>query len=560
MKWWGWGHPDVNFPMHERPHLWPWIERELGAKHEGKQAIVQLEAIKLSEAVINQDFVQELTLVLPGKNLRTSHEERVSHSYGKSYPDLLRIRRGFVRRSPDLVVYPESHTEVQSLVRLALKHRVKLIAFGGGTNIVGALEVKDPAGMTVSVDMRSMRRLLKIDKVSQLATFEAGILGPKLEEELNKAGYSLGHFPDSFEFSTLGGWIATRSAGMQSDEYGKIENMVSGLRTVSTDGESEFRSFPSTSAGPDLKQLFIGSEGAFGIITEATVKVHALSEEKIAIGFLFPTFKDGLAAITQLYRKRIHATMIRLQDESETDLAFNIKPAQSKINDLLEIPFKAYLKRSGYSRPSVMVVGLEGSKDEVKFKRAQIEKILKAHHAFPLGRKVEKSWARDKYNMPYLRDYIMDYNCLADVAETSTSWGNLSVLYDRTVETMMDLFKAQNVQGYIGCHLSHSYEDGACLYFTFATKQVPGKELEQYYAYKKAITDTFVANGGTLSHHHAVGYEHLPWLRGELGEFNSGLLKKIKLGFDPHGLFNPGALDPDRKHEFIEADRGPLSP
>lgn len=551
MKWWGWGHPDVSFPMYERPKLWPWIENKLGAKHEGKDAIVALNQIILSQPNLNAYFMNELAKILPADAIQTGHEERVSHSYGKSYPDLLRIRKGIIKRAPDAVIYPGSHEQVLAMVQLAVKYHVKLIPFGGGTNIVGALEVKDHTAMNVSVDMRKMSRVLKIDKVSQRATIEAGILGPQLEAELNKQGYGLGHFPDSFEFSTLGGWIATRSAGMQSDEYGKIENMVCGLKIVSTDGESLFKSFPSTSAGPDLKQLFIGSEGAFGIITEATMKIHALPEENIAIGFLFPTFKDGLASIIECYKKRITPSMIRLQDESETDLALNIKPMQSKINDLIEAPIKAYLKRSGYHRPSVMVIGLKGSKEEVKFKRAQIEKIFKAHKAFALGRKVEKSWARDKYNMPYLRDYIMDYTCLADVAETSASWGQLETLYDTTVAKMNQLFQDQNTKGYLGCHLSHSYEDGACLYFTYAVKQTKGNELEQYYKYKRFITDCFVSTGGTLSHHHAVGCEHLPWLKQELGEFNSNLLKKVKNQLDPANIFSPGSLDTEREHPFI---------
>jgi alkyldihydroxyacetonephosphate synthase len=557
MKWWGWGHPDVSFPMHERPKLWPWIEKNLGAKHEAKDPIIDLNQIILNKPILNAEFMTELARVLPADSILSSHEERVAHSYGKSYPDLLRIRKGIILRSPDVVIYPKSHEEVLNIVQLAVKHHVKLIPFGGGTNIVGALEVKDQTNMNVSVDMRKMNRVLKIDKVSQRATIEAGILGPQLEEELNKQGYGLGHFPDSFEFSTLGGWIATRSAGMQSDEYGKIENMVSGLKIVSTAGESLFKSFPSTSAGPDLKQLFIGSEGAFGIITEATMKIHALPEEKIAIGFLFPTFKDGLASIIECYKKRITASMIRLQDESETDLALNIKPMQSKLNDMIEAPIKAYLKRSGYHRPAVMVIGLEGSKEEVKFKRAQLEKIFKAHKGFALGRKVEKSWARDKYNMPYLRDYIMDYTCLADVAETSASWGNLEKLYDTTVEKMTKLFADNKTKGYIGCHLSHSYEDGACLYFTYAVKQTKGKELEQYYAYKKFITNCFVTTGGTLSHHHAVGYEHLPWLKHELGEFNSELLKKVKNQLDPANIFSPGSLDTERVHPFMETYKAP---
>ncbi len=558
MKWWGWGDPNVTFPIHERNKLWPWIQNKLGASpDELKEEIIELDKIVLNAPKVNAEFLKEILEAIPKESIHDSHYERVLHSYGKSYPDLLRVRKGIIKRAPDLVIYPSSHAEVLSIVKLASKYKVKLIPFGGGTNIVGALEVKEDA-LTVSLDMRHMNKLIKIDKASQLATFEAGILGPKLEEELNKLGYGLGHFPDSFEFSTLGGWIATRSAGMQSDEYGKIENMVSGLKIVSAAGESQFKSFPSTSAGPDLKQLFIGSEGAFGIITEATMKIHALPKVKIAIGFLFPTFKDGLASIIECYHQRVTPSMIRLQDEAETDLAFNIKPKQSKLNDLIEMPIKAYLKKFGYQRPSVMVVGLEGTEEEVKLKRSQIEKIFKAHKSFPLGRKVEKSWARDKYNMPYLRDYIMDYGCLADVAETSASWANLETLYDTTIQKMNKLFSEQNVKGYIGCHLSHSYEDGACLYFTYAVKQSAENKLQQYYGYKKFITDCFVSTGGTLSHHHAVGYEHLPWLKNELGDFNSNLLKGIKTQFDPDNLFNPGALDTEREHEFIESYKLPL--
>lgn len=546
MKWWGWGDPARSFPMADKPKLWPWIEGKLGITKDNATPPVDRSGVKLPPVRVHQGFVDALSKVLAPSQLSSQEDDRLLHAYGKSYPDLFKVRRGEVTKAPDYVVWPENREQVEALVKLAHQHEVVVIPFGGGTNIVGSTNPVEagPVRTVVSVDMTRMNRLVELDTFSRTAVIEGGAHGPKLEADLAARGWSLGHYPDSFEYSTLGGWIATRSAGMQSDAYGKIEDMVVSLRLVSPTGVLATRTVPASSAGPDLNRVVLGSEGTLGIITDATMRVHRAPAVKDYRGFLFPSFEAGVAAAHECIENGYPPSMVRLQDAGETELAMQMKAPKTGIEGAVQSVVKQYLKRAGYSRPCIMVVGFEGDPAPVKDKARGAVAILKKHRGFNLGSSVGKTWSKDKFNIPYLRDYIMDYGCMADVAETSATWAQVVPLYEAVIAAANQRFGEEVGKGYIGCHISHTYATGACLYFTWAMKNRPGEELEQYYRMKRFITDTIVASGGTVSHHHAIGTEHMPWMAKEVGETGLRAIRALKSALDPKGICNPGKVIP----------------
>jgi len=391
MKWWGWGDAKFTFPMHEKPTLWPWIKMMIGLKDESPTLPVNREQIKLPAPKIDPSFLAEISQFLHSEQIQTSEDERLLHSYGKSFPDLYRVRKGVVTKAPDLVLLPENHDEVVRIMKAAHEANVCVVPFGGGTNIVGCVNPEDKERRTIAtIDLRNMNKLLHLDKDSRTATIQAGSIGPKLEKDLQALGYSLGHYPDSFEYSTLGGWIATRSAGMQSDAYGKIEDMVVSLKLVSPAGEIQTRTVPASSAGPDLNRLIAGSEGTLGVITEATMRVHRNPTVKDYRGFLFKSFKQGVDAIQECLELGYIPSMIRLQDEGETQLALNMKAPKKGFEALVTKVIKKILIKRGYTSPCIMIVGFEGEKDVVADKCKKALRVLKKYEAFSLGASVIK--------------------------------------------------------------------------------------------------------------------------------------------------------------------------
>jgi alkyldihydroxyacetonephosphate synthase len=546
MKWWGWGDPNITFPMAGKPLLWPWIAKKLGVTSASPIAApVDVASIRMNAPRIGAPLLAELSRILGPEQMTLDPSERLLHSYGKSFPDLLLVRGGTVKRAPDAVLYPASHAQVEALVSLASEHDFCLIPFGGGTNIVGAINpVDDEPRPVLTLSLRNMNRLLALDPQSRTATIEAGALGPKLESDLAAHGYSLGHFPDSFEYSTLGGWLATRSAGMQSDAYGRIEDMVVSIKMVTPAGTLTTKAVPASSVGPDLNRMMLGSEGILGVITEATMRIHRIPPVKDYRGYLLRTFADGVRAIEECLDAGFEPSMVRLQDSGESELAFNMKAPARGFKGWLQGRVKSWLKYRGYVEPCILILGFEGEAQRIAQARRGALRILKRHGAFALGEGVGRTWSEDKFNIPYLRDYVMDYGCMADVAETSTVWSNVLPLYAGTLAAVQARFRQSDGTGYIGCHISHTYRTGACLYFTFAARQPPDERLAHYYAYKRLLTDTIMSLGGTLSHHHAVGVEHRPWLQQEISPAGLTALAALKASLDPKRVLNPGKLLP----------------
>ncbi|HAL04192.1 MAG TPA: FAD-binding oxidoreductase, partial [Verrucomicrobiales bacterium] len=551
MKWWGWGHEDVTFDDSTKPELWPYLKRELGVDEIRWEKPVAFEDVTLPEQKNNEAFLAAIRAGLGDGQVVDDKKSRLVHAAGKSFRDLWLMRHGQVQFAPDCVVYPDTEEDVALVVRAAHEHGVVLVPFGGGSNIAGCLVPSDRGGrMVVSLDMCRIHRVLEVDRYSLTARIQPGVYGQHLEDQLAEHGVTLGHFPDSFLHSTLGGWVATRSAGMQSDIYGKIEDMVISLRMVTPSGTIITRTVPKSSNGIDIKHLCIGSEGILGVITEVVVQVHHKPEKEDWYGWLFPDFKSGLDAIHECHRGDCMPTVTRLNDPKKTALSFAFKHPKTGIKDKIAKAFKWYIgnvKKIDFNQCCLMVVKYEGTPQAFNRIKNRVTAIYKKHRGVCLGAEPGRSFAKVKFDFPHLRDYVMDRSIMADVSETATTWDNLRTLHESGLADVEQAIKDTGVDAWVGCHLSHSYRTGASLYFTFGCLQREGREIEQYLYVKKAAEDAFMKNGGTLSHHHAVGTEHLPWVEEDLSPTGLKAVKALKAGLDPNDIMNPGKIIPSEK-------------
>ena len=551
MKWWGWGYEDVTFDDSTKPELWPYLKRELGVGEIRWDKPVAFEEVTLPEQKNNEAFLAAIQAGVGDGQIVDDKKSRLVHAAGKSFRDLWLMRHGQVQFAPDCVVYPDTEEDVALVVRAAHEHGVVLVPFGGGSNIAGCLVPSDRGGrMVVSLDMCRMHRVLEVDRYSLTARIQPGVYGQHLEDQLAEHGVTLGHFPDSFLHSTLGGWVATRSAGMQSDIYGKIEDMVISLRMVTPSGTIITRTVPKSSNGIDIKHLCIGSEGILGVITEVVVQVHHKPEKEDWYGWLFPDFKSGLDAIHECHRADCMPTVTRLNDPKKTALSFAFKHPKTGIKDKIAKAFKWYIgnvKKIDFNQCCLMVVKYEGTPQAFNRIKNRVTAIYKKHRGVCLGAEPGRSFAKVKFDFPHLRDYVMDRSIMADVSETATTWDNLRTLHESGLADVEQAIKDTGVDAWVGCHLSHSYRTGASLYFTFGCLQREGREIEQYLYVKKAAEDAFMKNGGTLSHHHAVGTEHLPWVEEDLSPTGLKAVKALKAGLDPNDIMNPGKIIPSEK-------------
>jgi len=548
MKWWGWGHEDVSFSDTDKPKLWPYLKRELGLEDGVRTPPVSFEEVTLPEPKQNEAFVGAVQKALADNQVSAGKKDRLVHAAGKAFRDLLRLRRGQVDYAPDVVLYPASEEDVVAIVKAAAEHDAVLIPFGGGTNIAGCLEPHDRAGRFVaSLDMCQMHRVLEVDQRSLTARMEAGVYGPHMEEQLSEHGVTLGHFPDSFIHSTLGGWVATRSAGMQSDKYGKIEDMVIALRMVTPSGTIVTRTVPKCSNGIDIRHLCIGSEGILGVITEVTMQVHAKPAYEEFYGWIFPSFEQGVAAVHECVRLGVLPVITRLNDPSKTALSFAFKKPQSGAKEFIGKIVKAYLgniKRIDFENCCVMITKCEGDYDTFHSQHRESAYIFRKRGGVCLGTSPGKSFQETKFDFPHIRDYLMDRGVMGDVSETSTPWSNILPLYEATMKNLRGAIRDTGMDPWVGCHISHNYHTGASLYFTFGCRGIEGRELEQYLYIKKAAEDSFLQNGGTVSHHHAVGTEHLPWIEADLSPTGVKAVQALKDGLDPKSVMNPGKIIP----------------
>ncbi len=548
MKWWGWGHEGVEFSHADKPALRAFIADKIGVDVRLKgTAPIRFEELSIADPVLPDDLRADLEQAVGAGFVSTDPLDRVVHARGKSLRDLIRQRQGDLPRLPDVIVRPGSEEEITATVEAALRADAVLIPFGGGSSISGSLQAPDAeARPVISVDVERLDQVLEIDSESRLARVQAGVFGPRLEEQLGARGYTFGHFPDSFPHSTLGGWIATRSSGMQSDRYGDIADMVKGLRVVTPAGTLVTRPVPAASNGPSVGQMVLGSEGRLGIITEATVHVRRIPEQRTILGYLFPTFGDGLSAMRDLAGSEYSVSVTRVSDAHETQFSFAMRVNPTLVDKLQSAALKTYVqRRRGFDldRMCLSFIGYEGSDRHVATQRRAVGRLVKRHGGLCVGSGPGALYDQKKFDIPYIRDFLLDRGAPGDVSETATTWSNLTALYDAVVGAANRAFDELGVQGYVMCHLSHSYHAGACLYFTFAFKGSSDEAmLVEYEVVKSAIQQAFVDNGATLSHHHAVGTEHAQWLLEDISAPGVAMLDALFDGFDPGRHLNPGKI------------------
>ena len=548
MKWWGWGDERISFTHRDKPALAPFIKRHLGLDVEGETSRpVAFDDLRIPERSVTADLQAALEGAVGGDQVSTDPLDRVVHARGKCLRDLIRHRRGDLGRLPDVVVRPRREDEVAAVMRAALEADAVLIPFGGGTNISGSLEAPEEEERTViSVDMGLMDRVLEIDEESRLARVQSGVLGPRLEEQLNTRGWTLGHFPDSFTHSTLGGWIATRSSGMQSDKYGDVADLTRAVRVVTPAGILSTRPVPHASTGPSVREMVLGSEGRLGIITEATVHVHRVPERRTILGYLFPSWSEALAAMREIAASEASPSVTRVSDSYETQFSFATRKHPSLLDRLKSKALSEYLERRrdfDLEAMCLSFIGYEGGKDYVATQRKLVGRIVSSHGGLCVGKGPGELYDQKKFDTPYIRDYLLDRGAPGDVSETSAPWSALPKLYDNVTAEARRAFDELGVRGYIMCHLSHSYHSGACLYFTFAFKPSGQRDvLEEYDAVKVAIQQTFVDSGATLSHHHAVGTEHAQWLEEDISGPGVVMVRAVFDGVDPGANLNPGKI------------------
>jgi alkyldihydroxyacetonephosphate synthase len=553
MKWYGWGVEGISFHHEDKPNLAPFIRKviDLDLNSAGQDPI-RFDDLPIVEPTISAELLTRLSDALGTSNVTTDGLERIVHTYGKSLRDLVRIRNADIPRIPDVVVYPADEAGVISVVEAAMASDAVIIAFGGGSNISGSLHAKpDESRTVISLDLGRLNRLIDIDEDAGLARVQAGVLGPDLEAQLNPRGWTIGHFPDSFTHSTLGGWVATRSSGMQSDKYGDIADITRGLRVVQGDGEKSkllvVRPVPSTATGPSVREMILGSEGRLGVITEVTVQVHRQAEERTILGYLFPTWDAGLQAMKEIAASDAAPIITRVSDANETEFSFSTSKKSKGISKLVQKGLFAVLERRGWdlSKVCLSFIGCEGGKDHVARQQKLVKAVVGKHGGIVLGKGPGALYDQKKFDTPYIRDFLLDRGAAGDVSETAAPWSKLPTLYVNTIAAANRAFDQIGVKGFIMCHLSHSYHSGACLYFTFAFRHDHTDVLARYDVVKSAIQQSFIDNGGTLSHHHAVGTEHARWLSDDISQAGSDMIAGIIGAVDPRHNFNPGKIIAD---------------
>ena len=546
LRWNGWGRlgESMHMARAREAALLAELGRRFGRPIARAPEPVELEAIKLPPPKLGAEVLARLRAACGEDGVRTSAFERIAHATGRSLPDLMRLRRGEVDAFPEAVLYPAEEGAVAAVLRIAADASLAVVPFGGGSSVVGGVAPRCAAGQAgaLSLDTTRLDRLLRFDPLSRTATFQAGIDGPSLEAALAERGMTLGHFPQSFEHSTLGGWIATRSAGQQSDGYGAIDELLVSLRVVTPEGVIRTIEVPRAATGPEINELLLGSEGVLGVVVEATVRVHPRPERADERGMLFRSFADGVAAVRALRRAEVGVAMARLSDAGETELSMILRHDPTRRFD----PVAGALglaERLGYGPGRcALIYGAEGARGAVRAALFRARSLLVRHGGLPLGRGPGKSWRRDRFRTPYLRDWLLDHGVAADTMETSLPWSRLEAGHDAIVRSLAASCERHAGAGLSMAHLSHSYLYGACLDFTILYPIEPGRDLEQWSAIKREATEAILAAGGTLSHHHGVGVDHREWMARERGALAMELLRAAKRAVDPRGLMNPGKL------------------
>ena len=508
-KFWGWGYEDQQPAPRELEQAAAASRERLGFVPAEVELPPAAEAIELpSPRVVPPPSLAAICTSDP--------HERALHAYGRAYRDLIRAYRGRFDHPPDVVARPRDEADVERVLSWCEEAGAAAIPFGGGTSVVGGVEPRVPQDAAVTIDLGALDRVLDVDRDSRAARIQSGATGPRLEEQLREHGLTLRHYPQSFEYSTLGGWIATRAGGHYATLHTHIDDFVESVRALTPRGEWESRRLPGSGAGPSPDRLLIGSEGILGVITEAWVRVQEPPRFKESAAVLFDGFERGARAVRALAQSRLFPANCRLLDSGEAALS-DAAPAGR----------------------ALLVLGFEGP-DPVNGALARALELCGDHGGEVRERDgaSEGAWRSAFLQMPYLRDTLVAAGILAETFETAITWDR----FDAFVAEVREATERALGEGRVTCRLTHAYADGAAPYFTVLAPAVRGGELEQWAELKAAASEAIAAAGGTITHHHAVGRDHRPWYDRQRPEPFAVALCAAKRAVDPAGLLNPGVL------------------
>jgi alkyldihydroxyacetonephosphate synthase len=540
MRWWGWGdaaHPP-GLPAHALEFL-----RETVGLAERPRPPVALSRVRLPASTISPGTLASLREIVGAEHVRDGHSERVLHAAGKGYPDLVRLRAGEPEGAPDAVVYPGSHEQLRALLELCARSSLAVVPFGGGTSVVGGVApLRGSHGGVLALDTSRMADVLELDERSATVTVQGGMRAPALERRLAAHGLTLGHFPQSFEYVSLGGCAATRSAGQASSGYGAIEKMILGLRLAAPAAEIALPAIPASAAGPGMRQLLVGSEGTLGVISELDLHVRPAPRERIYEGVFFEDFAAGEETLRLLAREHALPDVTRLSDEQETRMSLALA-GTAGVKDRLG---RAYLRLRGYGGGCLAILGFEGDGEELACRRRRAHAIVSQNGGLAVGRAPGEAWLKSRFAAPYLRDELLTHGVMVETLETAAQWSDVAALHRSVSAAIVSALSGGGAGGagepLVMCHLSHVYETGASLYFTLLARQREGDELGQWRAVKQAAGEAIMAGGGTITHHHGVGRDHAPWMAREIGDGGVQALRALKAQLDPAGIMNPGKL------------------
>lgn len=528
-RWNGWGDETIDYPLPQSAV--PFLEAAVGRGSPPGDALLAevLAAIPPSR-------------LSPHPLISTDPEDRVRHARGQSLPDWVALRSGKIGVFPDGVACPTAQSEVRAIIQFAGRSGAVLIPYGGGTSVVGHVTPLPGDRPILTVDLGHLNQLLRLDPMSQLASFGAGICGPDLEAQLRAQGYTLGHFPQSFEYSTLGGWIATRSSGQQSLGYGRIENLFAGGHLETPAGPLDLAPFPASAAGPDLREAILGSEGRLGILTEATVRITALPAREAIHTVFFPNWVHALSAVREIAQARLPLNLLRLSTAAETRTTLALAGHEQIIRAMERL----LSMRRVSEEKCMLLIGLAGSHALVRAARGQVLAIARAHGGVHLGRTFGQQWHKNRFRTPYLRNTLWEMGYAVDTLETAADWAALPGLLTSLESTLREGLAETGEQVHVFSHLSHLYASGSSLYTTYLFRAAtdPEETLRRWSVLKTAATTAIVDGGGTVSHQHGVGTDHLPFVRAEKGELGVALIQDLCRRLDPQGLMNPGKLVP----------------
>jgi alkyldihydroxyacetonephosphate synthase len=536
-KFWGWGFEDQQPP-----------DDQVAAAAAGAREHLGFPPAEVERPAALDDLELRPPRIEPLASLAhicaTDRYERVTHSYGKAYRDLVRAFRGRFDNPPDVVARPADEADLERVLAWCEGAGAAAIPFGGGTSVVGGIE-PPPERPAVSIDLRAFDRVLEVDAVSRAARIQAGVLGPALEEQLREHGCTLRHFPQSFEYSTLGGWIATRAGGHFATLYTHIDDFVESIRAVTPRGLWESRRLPGSGAGPSPDRMLIGSEGILGVITEAWMRVQDAPRFRESAGVTFDSFESGASAVRALSQSGLNPSNCRLLDGDEAALTGALPAGGGAAG--------APAGGSGAGRPALLVLGFESADHDLGAWMSRALELCEDHGGRPGERRAsgggseggsargsaESAWRDAFLQAPYLRDTLVAAGIFVETFETAVTWDR----FDELVRTVKERAReALGGDGTVTCRLTHVYPDGAAPYFTVLAPARRGDELAQWHEVKTAISEVIVAGGGTITHHHAVGRDHRPWYDRQRPDPFADALRAAKAAVDPAGILNPGVL------------------